>query len=95
MRKVFPPASIEQLSRELELFQQQQNERAAAVREQIKAGALVETICRVGDYPAGFQAIIIKQLDSTCDPLILVEARGRRGCVHFSEIKFLGVNFDA
>ena len=49
-------------------------------------GHFAETNQQVGDFPAGFQFIILKPLDHSNDPLFLVEQRGRLGSVHFSEM---------
>ncbi len=57
-------------------------------------GHLAETSQRVGDLPPGHQVIIIRPRDSTCDPLLLVESRGRMASVHLSEIEISEVVFE-
>lgn len=61
---------------------------------EIKSGEIAETISRVGDWQPKHQVIVIKPLDKTSNPLLLVESRGKLGSVHFLDLRFLGVFFD-
>jgi len=57
-------------------------------------GHVAETNQKVGDFPCGHQVIILRTLDNSSDPLLLVEQRGRTGSVHLSEIKIFEPKFE-
>lgn len=61
---------------------------------EIKSGEIVSAISRVGDWQPQHQVIVIKPLDKTSNPLLLVESRGKLGSVHFLDLRFLDVFFD-
>ena len=63
-------------------------------RQKQIVGHVAETNQKVGDLPPGHQLIIIKPLDTTKDPLLLCESRGRLASVHLSEIKILKQKFE-
>lgn len=57
-------------------------------------GHLAETNQKVGDLPLAHQVILIQPLDATNDLLVLCESRGRKACVHLSEVEVTNIKFE-